>query len=138
MVDFRLPDVLDPDYVDVNTRRIPTADLVRTPPSTTVEERFRQACAYGQSLWRELAEVRAYLRDCVAGSGQSVGDGDGPVLAVTEMDALLVDDASWEQWAALYSDVCSTLAGTSGDSGFGRSEATLIARSHGVELRRTY
>lgn len=134
MVDFRLPDVLDPDYVDLNPRRVPAEDVVLTP-NTTLDERFRQACSYGQALWHELAEVRRYLRDRVAGSGPSVGDADG-TIAPPEEEALLKDKASWEQWATLYAHVCGTLAGTSGDSGFGRSEATLIARSHGIELAR--
>ncbi|HEY3737035.1 MAG TPA: hypothetical protein VGL26_06295 [Jatrophihabitans sp.] len=134
MVDFRLPDVLDPDYVDLNPRRVPAEDLVLTP-NTTLEERFREACEYGQALWRELAGVRRYLRDRVAGSGASMGEDDEGTLS--SEDALLNDTASWQQWGDLYAEICSTLAGTSGDSGFGRSEATLIARSHGVELRRS-
>lgn len=94
-------------------------------PHATIERRFQQACEYGQVLWRELAETRRYLRDQIAGNG----DGEA-----TASPALLVDDKTWREWATLYAEVCSALAGTSGDSGFGRSEATLIARAHGVEL----
>ncbi len=126
VVDFRVPDVLDPHYVDVNARRVPAEDLVLTPHAT-IERRFQQACEYGQVLWRELAETRRYLRDQIAGNGDGEADAS---------PALLGDDQSWREWAVRYADVCSALAGTSGDSGFGRSEATLIARSHGVELNQ--
>jgi len=123
LVDFRCPDVLDPNFVDLNPRRVPASELLLTP-DTTLEERFRKACEYGQALWYQLAQTRRYLRDHVAGS-----DGDDAVSP-----ALLSSTEDWQRWAALYTDVCSVLAGTSGDSGFGHSEATLIARAHGVEL----
>lgn len=123
-MDFRLPDVLEPRLEDHNVRHVPGDDLVLQPPG--VAERYRRACEYGQQLWRELAETRRYLRDAVAG-GEQAGSmlGKGPLLA---------EDAAWQDWAERYEHVCSALAGTSGDSGFGRSEATLIARAHGVEI----
>jgi len=76
---------------------------------------------YGRALWSRLDESRHYLMDAVAG-----GEGDAT--------ALLRQAHQWQAWAELFSAVSSTLAGRSGDAGFGRSEATLIARAHGVEI----
>jgi hypothetical protein len=127
-VDYRLPDLLDPHYRPVNPRRVPAADLVVEEPDTA-EERLQKVCDYGRTLWVQLAATRAYLRDTVGGGG--AGE-DSAALT----DALLSGGAHWQQWCELYAQVCSALAGATGDSGFGRSEATLIARAHGVEVTR--
>lgn len=107
-MDFRLPDVLEPKRDE--------------PPSA---ERYRKACLYGQQLWHELAETRRYLRDAIAGGEQAGVLDKGPLLAQAR---------HWQDWADRYEHICSVLAGSSGDNGFGRSEATLIARVHGVEI----
>lgn len=127
-MDYRLPDLLDPDYSRVNRRRVPADDLVLDPPDD-LAERFQKVCEYGRTLWTQLATTRAYLRDVVGGGGS--GEDAAP-----QTEALLRDEAQWHQWSDLYADVCRELAGSSGDSGFGRSEATLIARAHGVEISR--
>lgn len=125
-MDYRLPDLLDPEYSPVNRRRVP-ADEVVLPPPDTLDERLRKVCEYGRSLWMQLAATRVYLRDTVGGGGS---DED----TAPQSEALLRSEAQWQQWSDLYAGVCSELAGSSGDSGFGRSEATLIARAHGVEI----
>jgi hypothetical protein len=110
-MDFHCPDILSPD------------------PATIPNDETRKVYDYGRALWFELAEARRYLRDCVAGGDISQLD------AQEDADRpLLRDDGSWMQWATLYAQICGTLAGTSGDRGFGRGEAVLIARSHGVAL----
>jgi len=127
-VDYRLPDLLDPEYTPTNRRRVPAGELVVEPPDG-LDERLRKVCEYGRALWTQLAETRAYLRDTIGGGGS--GEDAAP-----QSEALLRGEAQWQQWSELYARVCSDLAGSSGDSGFGRSEATLIARAHGVELGR--
>jgi len=123
MVDFPCPDILDPNFGSTSGRRDQAEDGPSVP---SLEDRFRAVCEYGRALWNELAETRRYLRDEVAGS-DGIVQGNHP--------ALLRDQESWQKWAALYEEVCAVLAGTHGDNGFGRSEATLIARTHGVEIR---
>ncbi|HJQ43108.1 MAG TPA: hypothetical protein VJ831_08490 [Jatrophihabitantaceae bacterium] len=75
------------------------------------------ACEYGQKLWLTLDAQRAYL--C------RVGEADGPQLR---------NGDEWADWAAQFIAVSDAIAGPHGDSGSGASEATRIAREHGVEL----
>jgi hypothetical protein len=113
-MDFTCPDILIPDSV------------------TATDPDARKVYDYGRALWFQLAETRRYLRDCVAGGDAGGFDAQPGVSAVDR--AVLQDDGSWHEWGLLYAQICSTLAGSSGDRGFGRGEAVLIARSHGVTL----
>jgi|KBSSwiStaDraftv2_1062776.scaffolds.fasta_scaffold01702_12 hypothetical protein len=124
-MDYRLPDVLEPRLVDLNQRHVPGDDLVLEPPG--LADRYKAACEYGQLLWAELAETRRYLRDAIAG-------GDRADSSALDAGPVIAESQAWQQWAERYEHICSALAGRSGDAGFGRSEATLIARSHGVEI----
>lgn len=85
------------------------------------EAELQRCREYARALWSRLDESRHYLMDEVAG-----GEGDAT--------AMLRQARQWQVWAELFSAVSSTLAGRSGDAGFGRSEATLIARAHGFEV----
>jgi hypothetical protein len=85
------------------------------------EAELKRCREYGRALWSRLDESRHYLMQDVAG-----GEGDAT--------AMLHQTQQWQVWAELFAAVSSTLAGRSGDAGFGRSEATLIARAHGFEI----
>lgn len=119
-MEFHCPDILAGH---------PNSRLNEAAPLPDVKAELERAQAmltsvreYGRTLWSQLDDVRRYLLDEVAGSE----DGAQP--------AMLADRAEWRAWVELFAGVSSALAGTTGDTGLGRSEATLVARAHGVEL----
>jgi hypothetical protein len=85
------------------------------------EAELQRCREYGRVLWSRLDQSRRYLLDHVAG-----GEGDAT--------SMLRHECEWQTWGDLFSVVSSTLAGRAGDAGFGSSEATLIARAHGVQI----
>lgn len=122
-MEFRCPDILDADPVLHPTDAAAMTDLqARLERMEAILQNTRD---YGRTLWSQLDETRRYLLEEVAGGE------DG------RQRAMLSDPDAWQAWIDLFGRVSSALAGTAGDSGFGRSEATLIARTHGVEVGRT-
>jgi hypothetical protein len=125
-VEFRRPDILEADQrprygADGADGAAPTEEDLLAQLRRT-EAALHQACEYGRTLWAQLDEARHYLLNDVAGGE------DGQIAG------LLDDQRNWWVWAELFGRVSSALAGARGDSGFGRSEATLVARAHGAEV----
>jgi hypothetical protein len=119
-VEFRCPDILDSD---------PTARVHEREAEQDLHEALERAQAglrrtrdYGRTLWTQLDEARRYLLDEVAGGEDA------------RHRAMLTDRSAWRAWVEVFARVSSALAGVTGDSGLGRSEATLVARAHGVEV----
>jgi hypothetical protein len=120
-VEFRHPDILDAEPRPQLNGSDSDDDL--RGRVDLAENSLRQVCAYGRQLWTQLDDARHYLLAEVAGGedGQS--------------RAMLSDERAWQAWVELFAGISSVLVGTSGDSGFGRSEAVLVARAHGFDVR---
>lgn len=117
-----MPELLDPasdgraDWADADEGQL-RQQLQHT------EAELQRCREYGRALWSQLDQSRHYLMDAVAG-------GEGSDAA-----SMLRQTREWQAWGELFAAVSSILAGRSGDAGFGRSEATLVARAHGFEIR---
>ena len=125
-MEFRCPDILDSDRCTDSVQNAKPAEAQSAQEVREALERtqtqLRRTRDYGRTLWIELEEARRYLLDEVAGGE------DG------HHRAMLTDSGAWQAWVDLFAQLSSALAGAAGDGGFGRSEARLVARAHGVEL----
>lgn len=121
-VEFLRPDILETDLRPDDDLDGVGDDGLRARLESN-QQVLHRVCEYSRTLWGQLDEARHYLLDEVAGGE------DGRARA------LLSDDKQWQAWAELFAQVSGALAGATGDSGFGRSEAILVARSHGVDVK---
>ncbi|MEO6886707.1 MAG: hypothetical protein ABI232_10560 [Jatrophihabitantaceae bacterium] len=121
-MEFRRPDILEANR-ESRLDQTKLADEYLRDRLTETQQALDRICDYSRTLWGKLDEARHYLFDDVAGGE------DGRTRA------MLTSDSEWRAWVDLFAGVSSVLAGTTGDSGLGRSEATLVARSHGMEAR---
>ncbi len=112
------PEVLDPDRVALRPVEGHDPDALRERLSAAL----RDACAYGDMLWNELARVRQYLAE----------------LADPAVDTAprLATQAEWDSWAHVYTEVTSAMAGPTGDSGLALGEARQLAQQQGVDVLR--
>jgi hypothetical protein len=92
-----------------------------------LEDALEGARSYGETLWRRVDALRAYLLASlppdprVPGRHRSCASPTGPD-----------DEQGWQRWIDAYAEASSALAGPHGDSGYGWRQA-----QHEAELRRT-
>ncbi|MGH8962187.1 MAG: hypothetical protein ACRDWT_13530 [Jatrophihabitantaceae bacterium] len=125
-MEFRCPDILDSGRGANSGQSGEPADAqsvqeVREALERTQAE-LNRTRSYGRTLWIQLDETRRYLLEQVAGGEDA------------RHRSMLSSPDAWQSWVDAFAQVSSALAGTAGDGGFGRSEARLVARTHGVEL----
>jgi hypothetical protein len=80
-----------------------------------VDEPMRELGQYANQLWEVVQSVREYLYELAGENGKP---------------SPLRGGHDWEAWAETWARVTSSLAGPSGDSGYGVSEAREIAQRH--------
>jgi hypothetical protein len=117
-VEFRCPDILDSDPSDCPADTVHDLRIALEHSQATLH-RTRE---YGRALWTQLDEARRYLMEDVAGGEDS------------RQPTMLKDKEAWRSWVDLFARLSAVLAGAHGDQSLGRSEATLVARAHGVEI----
>jgi hypothetical protein len=118
-----MPQILDPDRLLTRERDDMTAGEHRSR-AKQFEDALNESCEYAQQLWKRLEQTRDYLVRMLPPDPHDP-DYSGPYgAAPTGPD----DEAGWEAWIDAYSEVTSALAGPHGDSGYGRSEARLVAQ----------
>ena len=119
-MEFHCPDILAGHSISRLNEAAPLPEV--QAELERAQATLRSMREYGRTLWSQLDDVRRYLIEEVAGSE------DGA------RHAMLADRAAWRTWVELFAGVSNALAGTTGDTGLGRSEATLVARAHGIEV----
>ena len=118
-VEIPMPGILD--GTDHHTHEVST--LPDDAPASDVRDVLERVAAaldrsgeYGRALWRNLAAVAEYLREDVARGRNDQG--------------LLHTEEQWRRWQEIYAEVLSVLAGPTGDSGYGASQAQLEMQNH--------
>lgn len=110
------PGVLEPENPD----RVLTTSRERDVDAWgRVSEPMRELGLYANQLWEVLQSVRDYLYELAGESGKP---------------SPLHGGHDWEAWAETWARITSALAGPSGDSGYGVSEAREIAQRHDVPV----
>ena len=117
--DIPAPLVLRAERVSRDDREDMTAEDHRSQ-AALLDAALHESCAYAQQLWNDLAAARKYLYDSLPDEPSESGAAPfGPD-----------DAAGWERWEAAFAEITTVLCGPHGDSGFGRSSATVLAQHH--------
>ena len=122
-----MPQILDPDRLPMPERDDMTVDEHRDR-AAAVRRELHRTCEYGQALWHTLEAVRQYLVDSLP----SEPDADGVVAKPATSPTGKHDDDGWTVWEQVYGAVTSSLAGVTGDAGYGAEEARVIAQHRRV------
>lgn len=102
------PEVLDAHRTLGDTREDFTLEDHRSR-AQLLASALDEACGYASALWDTSARMRTYLHEHTP---------DDPA-----------DDAAWSAWQDAYAATVSILCGPRGDSGFGASQAQLVAQT---------
>ncbi|WP_375491547.1 hypothetical protein [uncultured Jatrophihabitans sp.] len=122
-----MPQILDPERLQMPERDDMRIEDHRAQ-TASVRHELTRTCEYAQALWHTLEAVRQYLVDSLPSEPDAEGGVSKPSTSPTGKD----DEDGWTVWEQMYGAVTSSLAGATGDSGYGAEEARVIAQHRRV------